>query len=96
MRVDVCCECIIKNKKLFVNATFLLALCARPYPLPLKQNALAASRVLPGSRGSCGSCGQCGQSIPSRMATQCVDNVDNHFAIVHMIHKAILLCASPD
>jgi hypothetical protein len=35
-----------KNKKLFVNATFLLALCARPYPLPLgrKQQAI---RVYP-------------------------------------------------
>jgi hypothetical protein len=24
----------LQEKKLFVNATFLLALCARPYPLP--------------------------------------------------------------
>ena len=35
MRVDVCVQFTTKNKKLFVNATFLLALCARPYPLPL-------------------------------------------------------------
>jgi hypothetical protein len=35
MRVDVCRNHITKNKKLFVNTTFLLALCAWPYPLPL-------------------------------------------------------------
>ena len=46
MRVDVCVQFTTKNKKLFVNATFLLALCARPYPLPLgrKQHAI---RVYP-------------------------------------------------
>jgi hypothetical protein len=37
-----------KKKKLFVNATFLLALAARPYPLPLKQNPfwLVAANIL--------------------------------------------------
>jgi hypothetical protein len=47
MRVDVCRNHITKNKKLFVNATFLLALCARPYPLPLGLLVILAG-------GSCG------------------------------------------
>ena len=38
MRVDVCVQFTTKNKKLFVDATFPLALCARPYPPPSKQN----------------------------------------------------------
>jgi hypothetical protein len=29
----------VAKKKLFVNATFLLALCRRPYPLPFEQIA---------------------------------------------------------
>ena len=75
----------LQEKKLFVNATFLLALCARPYPLPLK---LVATN--PGARGSCG---QRGQPDPSHMATQTVDNVDNHFSFVHMTHKPFFFFA---
>jgi hypothetical protein len=55
MRVDVArivnlklATVYLKNKKLFVNATFLLALCARPYPLPLEVFCLLAV----GHRGS--------------------------------------------
>jgi hypothetical protein len=42
MRVDVCVQFTTKNKKLFADATFLLALCARPYPLPLGSFCLLA------------------------------------------------------
>jgi hypothetical protein len=38
---------ILQEKKLFVNATFLLALCARPYPLPLGRKQQQAIRVYP-------------------------------------------------
>ena len=81
------------KKKLFTAHTFLLALCARPYPLPLGSFATWP----PARVGHVDNVDHQFEVTWPRSPKPCalpgVDNVDNCFLLVHMIHKAF--CFAP-